>query len=79
MQLPVLSGTHPVRRRLLYRVFLAQSCANLRMLPEVFTWNVKPWATPVPAILLQGAFSMVFVNFSFGSLVVLGWGPMHCG
>ena len=42
------------------------------MLPEFLTWNVKPWATPVPAILVQGALTMVFVNFSFGSLVVLG-------
>jgi amino acid transporter len=52
-----------------------QACANLRMLPELLSWNVRPWATPVPAILLQGAITMIFINFSFASLVVLGAWP----
>lgn len=52
-----------------------QSVARYRMLPAFLSWNPAPFATPVPAILLQGLICGIMMNFSFGTLVVLGKPP----
>ena len=49
-----------------------QSVANYRMLPRVLSWNPEPYRTPVPAIIVQGLACGIMMNFSFGTLVVLG-------
>ena len=51
---------------------VVQACAKLRMLPAVLSWNVHPWRTPVPAVLLQCGLTMAMLEMSFGQLVVLG-------
>ena len=51
---------------------VVQACSRLRMLPSLLSWNVRPWGTPVPAVLLQGGLTMAMVELSFGELVILG-------
>ena len=46
--------------------------ASYKMLPEVLTWNPAPYATPIPSILVHGGLCAILMNFSFGTLVVLG-------
>ncbi len=60
------------RHSLIRALWRHQALASLRMLPEILTWNPRPLVTPIPAILLQGVVCAIFVNFGFGSLVVLG-------
>ena len=50
---------------------VSQSAANHSVLPRIFRWNPKPFATPVSAIGLLAVIVAVLMNFDFELLVII--------